>query len=53
MGKKPGKEKPYDEVRAAVERDYRRMKMQSSYQELISQQLSTGDVEIFAEAMVQ
>lgn len=46
LDKRPGKERPLQEVRAQVEQDYRRMKMQSAYMEMIEQQLQSEDVEI-------
>jgi len=41
----------FEQVRQSVERDYRMIKMQSAYNELIDTELSTQDVELFPEAM--
>lgn len=45
------KEVSFDQARPLVERDYRVMKMQSAYGELIDSELATQDVEIFPERM--
>ena len=42
---------PFEEVRARVEQDYRLWKMQTAYEQLIQEELSADDVELFAEAM--
>jgi tetratricopeptide (TPR) repeat protein len=41
-----------DQVRPLVERDYQMVKMQSAYNDLIDSELSTQDVELFPERMV-
>lgn len=40
-----------DEVRPQVERDYRRFKAQSAYQEMVQAELGAADVEMFPERM--
>ncbi len=40
-----------EEVREAVERDYRQVKAQEGYQELIDGELATADVELFPERL--
>jgi tetratricopeptide (TPR) repeat protein len=41
----------YEDVRPQVERDYRLMKIQSAYEEMIGSELSTENVELFPERM--
>jgi hypothetical protein len=41
----------FEEVRPAVERDYRRMKMQSAYQDLIDSELAAQEVQLSPEKM--
>jgi parvulin-like peptidyl-prolyl isomerase len=50
---RPAKSRPFDEIAEVVERDYRMMKMQTAYQELIAQELSAGDVELFVENLAK
>jgi hypothetical protein len=40
---------PFDQIRPAVERDYRRSKMESAYQKFLEQELSTAEVKMFPE----
>jgi hypothetical protein len=40
-----------EQVRPAVERDYRMQKMQSGYEQLVSEELATADVELFPERL--
>ncbi len=42
----------FDQVRQAVERDYRMTKIQTAYSEVIESELATEDVELFPEEMV-
>jgi tetratricopeptide (TPR) repeat protein len=49
-----GQEAPepsFDEVRSLVERDYRLMKMQAAYQDLVDSELAAQGVELFPERM--
>jgi hypothetical protein len=46
-------EPTFDEVRAVVERDYRRMKMQSAYQALIDSELAAQEVELMPEKLIR
>jgi tetratricopeptide (TPR) repeat protein len=41
----------FEDVRAAVERDYRQFKIQAAYQELIDSELATEDVQLFPERL--
>ena len=43
----------FEDVRSAVERDYRRMKMQSAYQALIDSELAAQEVELSPEKMIR
>ncbi|MCB1057516.1 MAG: hypothetical protein KDD11_18605 [Acidobacteria bacterium] len=40
-----------DQVRPQVERDYRRFKVQSAYEEMVQQEMQAADVELFPERM--
>ena len=44
---------PFEEVRAAVDRDYRRMKVQAAYQALIDSEMAAQEVELQAEKMIR
>lgn len=44
-------EPTFEQVRAAVEADYRRLKMQSAYSRLIDEELATAEVELFPERL--
>ena len=46
-------EPSFEAVRSVVERDYRRMKMQSAYQALIDSELATQEVELMPENMIR
>lgn len=46
-------EPSFEEARPAVERDYRRMKMQSAYQALIDSELAAQEVELFPEELLR
>lgn len=50
---RPAKSRPFDEVAKVVERDYRMMKTQTAYQDLITQELSAGDVELLPENLTK
>lgn len=41
----------FEDVRAAVEQDYRRLKIHTAYQQLIDTELSTADVELYPERL--
>lgn len=45
------KERPFEEVRPLVERDYRMMKLESAYQELIESEMATAEVELHPERL--
>jgi tetratricopeptide (TPR) repeat protein len=47
----PAEPRSFEEARALVERDYRRLKMQTAYQELIDSELATAEVELYPERM--
>ena len=47
----PGAPPPLEEVRAQVERDYRLLKMQSAYQDMVLQQIEASGVELLPEAL--
>lgn len=49
--KKPGQERPFEEVRGAVEQAYRTMKAQSSYQSVVEEQLQSSEVELYPERL--
>lgn len=45
----PTVERSFEELRPIVERDYRRMKIQSSYEDAIARELAAEEVELFPE----
>ncbi len=47
----PAEPPSFEQARAQVERDYRLLKMQTAYQELIDSELATADVELFPERL--
>ncbi len=44
-------EPDFEQLRALVERDYRLLKIQSAYEEMIESELAGADVELFEERM--
>jgi len=48
---RPARPRPLAEVRQAVERDYRAMKAQSAYDELLAEAMATEEVKLFPEAL--
>ncbi len=51
VDKREAKSRPFAEVKKQVEQDYRLMKTQTAYQELINQELSAADVLLFEDKL--
>ncbi|MBI3178549.1 MAG: hypothetical protein HYZ27_02745 [Deltaproteobacteria bacterium] len=48
---KNGKAQSFDQARALVERDYRQMKLEDAYRNMVSEELAAADVQLFPERM--
>jgi tetratricopeptide (TPR) repeat protein len=44
---------PFEQVRRQVEQDYRQVKAQAAYQEMVETELSTADVELFPDKLAE